>query len=428
MSRSNPLPLLRSRNGAALPVALFSLLAISLLVTGVLITSSTEAVISIAHRDAVEDLHAAEGAIAAWIAEREASLGAGEIAAWTPPGGTVPVRIRVEQLSRALPGVGFGAHSLYAVHAEPARREGDGRGVVALIRKREVELPAFAPSFTAALTLGGDSRLTGDGSGEPLVHDGSEHPLCASVEAPATAPVLLALGAELILTAGAAVQGSPSRSASGSAELTSGTLSEISLRDLGWTANVRFGAYFNEPAFPAASSVYSGHADSQFDWSCPAALIVHIRDSAAAATAPPLCTAATDTSRYVVVAIDGENDVVTLAGNHGQGMLVVVNGDLHITGSFVFKGLILAERRILLSGGGPGWPPSIDGALLATGGLVLDSSLTPAHLAHPGSVRAVRFDRCAIDRVVQAVNGIDGGGWRAPRILGKIHGWFEVVR
>jgi hypothetical protein len=158
------------RLGVALPSALFCLLALTLLVTGMLITASTDAVTSLAQQTAAEDLHAAEGAIEAWISEREQNLEPVELAEWTAPGGPQQVRLRVERLARwttqAEPPERI---TVFAIHAEAIRGLGGGRAVVALVRIREEQLPASE----------GDGELgaTGaEGGGEP-VHGELEGPV-----------------------------------------------------------------------------------------------------------------------------------------------------------------------------------------------------------------------------------------------------------
>jgi hypothetical protein len=412
------------RRGAAMPVAVLSLVALTLLVTGMLLTSATEVVVSVGQRDAATNLYAAEGAIEAWIATRGADLSPGTVVEWTAPGAAVPVRIEVQRLAAELPGVAPGRHSLYAIQARPAAAP-HGRSATVLVRKREDTLPRFAPLVATAVVAGGSSRVAAGTGGGPVVIDGADHPLCHGGDPSAGAAVLLSSDAVLEAGAPDLILGDSLRAAAGGATLAASVLGGISLRDLAWGAEIRFGRYFHEAPLPPGAVVVSGSPDSRLDWGCPADLVESVR--AASSAAPRPCASAAAAGRWVFAAIDAGNGHVTLSDHHGQGVVVVLNGDLHLTGGFVFRGLILAERRILVSGGGAGWPPSVDGALVAVDGVQIDPALTPPGLGTAGH-RAVRFDRCAVDRAVQAVESAGGERWRAAGVLGRSFGWFEVIR
>jgi len=416
----------RDRRGFALPVALMGLLAVSLLVMGLIIGASTDTALSVAHRTAAEDIYLAEGAIEAWVGERRHLLEETVVASWTPPGGAVPVRIEVERLSRRLPGdPGTGVNALFAVHAVPAR-PGGGRGVVALVRTRQVALPEWDPRIDAAIVSGAGGRLAGS-LGDLVVRDGRDSPLCSGAGSQATDAAFLAAGATLSLEGGVVVEGDVSMSGMNRNALLEWTLPGTMIRDLAWGAEIRFGRFFNEDELRPGSMPASGHSDPRLDWGCPRDVVDHIRAEAPGMGAPAPCPAGADTSRYVAVAMDAGNAEVVLSGQHGQGLLIVVNGDLHLTGSFVFKGMIVAERDVIVSGAGSGWPPSIEGAVVSGGRVVIDRARTPPESGAGGS-RAVRFNRCAVDRVRDAFNVLEDGGWRAPRVLGRTHGWFEVLR
>jgi hypothetical protein len=414
-----PDPTPPGREGAALPFALLALLILSLLAAGLLLSSSTERVLSRTHVEATEELYLAEGAVHAWIAARGHHLAAEAVDSWLPPGGTAPVRIMVERL--AAPGGPGDAdrNTLFAVHAEPAR-QGGGRGVVALMRARQQPLPDLDVDLGAAITAGESSSASVTAGSATVVTDGTDHPLCPVEDGRAGSAWLLARDRSLSLVGGAQLAGSVTVSTDPTDALLRSVLRDLGIRDLAWNAGARFGRHFNEPSFPAEPQpVHSSHPDPRFRWGCPADVIDAVRASATASSLPPPCPAGADTAAYVTVAIDAENRTIVLDGEHAQGILIVLNGSLHLRDRFVFKGLILAERDVRISGGGGNWPPSIEGAIVARGGVAIEGG---------AGARAVRFNRCAIDRAQAAFNGPIPGTWGTPRLIGRPHGWFEVTR
>jgi hypothetical protein len=403
------------------------LVALSLLVTGMLLTASTEASLSEVQREAVADLYTAEGAIHAWIAQRRHLLAPETVAAYTPPGRSLPVRIVVERLSRVVPGeTSVQTNALFSVHAEPAR-PGGGRGAVALIRARTAPLPDLEPSIIdAALTYGGNGRLAASYPGEHLVFDGRDNPFCSVADRQANGPVLFASDGALAVAGGAQLQGAARQSGLLGATLTRAVLSGTAMRDLAWNASIRFGRFFNEPSFEPGTAVASGHDVARYDWGCPTELVNAVRAAAPGMNVPPPCALPDDSTRYATVAIDAENGTVELGGEHGQGLLIVVNGNLHLTGRFIFRGLVLVEGDLVLSGGGHNWPPSLDGAAVAARALTIDRGRTPPGLGGGGH-RSIRFNRCAIRRTADVFNAMNAGHWGAPALLGRTFGWFEVV-
>lgn len=135
--------------GAALPLALFGLVAVSLLVTSALLTSSTEVVVSRAHLEGTRSLHAANAALEQFVAERaamaddrERRFENGEFPTMPPTGGAFVVQ--VAELARGeivdLPQGGVRRTDTYALIARP--QDGRGRSVGALLETTRTALPA----------------------------------------------------------------------------------------------------------------------------------------------------------------------------------------------------------------------------------------------------------------------------------------------
>jgi hypothetical protein len=417
-----PVPACRTavdpRRGAALPFALLALLILSLLASALLLASSTDVILSRTHRETVEELYAAEGAVNAWIAARGPALSAATVEPWTAPNATVPVRIRVERMADA-GGLGWGDRSsLFAVHAEPLRG-GGGRGVVALMRVRQSHLADFSGNVDAAIVASEHSIISATTSGAVVLRDGTAHPHCPGASNRAASALLLARDKTLALPGGAQLEGGSRVSALHRDPLLQHVLGNVGMRDLAWNATARFGRYFNEPPFAAAPPIRAGQTDPRFRWGCPADVIEMVRDSASVASAPYPCPVGADTSAYTVVAIDAEQRTVVLDSHHAQGILIVLNGALHLRDRFVFKGLILAEGDVRISGGGDGWPPSVEGAVVAGGRVVFEGG---------AGERSLRFNRCAIERAQAAFNGPTPGAWGTARLLGRPHAWMEITQ
>jgi hypothetical protein len=395
------------------------------LASGLLLGSSTGLLLGLAHRDATEAFFAAEGAIHAWIAERGDSLASMEGEEWTPAGGSHPLRIRVERLAR-LPSTGLESSTFFSIHAAPTVGRG-GREVSALVRVREAALPTFAADPDAAIVAGRGGRIVGTHPDDLRVLDGRDHPRCTDENGQASSAVVVGDGAGLQLLGGARLVGDLEHSTLDRRALAGAALGGFWIRDLAWAADIRFGEHFGEPAFTEGAAVTSGQPELRYDWGCPADLVDAIRQAAPGAPAPPPCAAGHDPSRHAVVAIDAANGVVVVGEGHGRGVLIVINGGLHLTGSFVFEGLIVVEGPVTLSGGRTGWPPSVEGAIVTLSSVEINGALTPPGYGG-GGIRAVRFNRCALDDAVAWLNARQGGEWGGAGVLGRPRGWFEVVR
>src|SRR5690606_834846 len=91
--------LLSGERGVALPLALVTLVLVSSLVAGALVTSSLEFVISESHQESIDAFYRVDGGIEAYLAEHGGALpavaGTGEVA-YRPagaPGDTVWIRV-----------------------------------------------------------------------------------------------------------------------------------------------------------------------------------------------------------------------------------------------------------------------------------------------------------------------------------------------
>jgi hypothetical protein len=170
-------------------------------------------------------------------------------------------------------------------------------------------------------------------------------------------------------------------------------------------ARIKFGPKLTtERTFPSKfKAISSVPKDSVENWGCPASLGVS-------------CTATSaDTAYYPTIGIDAQGGQVDLQGDHGQGLLVVVNGGLKISGNFKFKGIILVEGAL-----------DVTGTVEVVGAVVGFNTITVSkdNSNNIGGTMNITYDPCVNRRVQQAFNDEN------PRfILNRPpHGWFEVVR
>lgn len=441
---------LRNRDGIALPVALLALVAVSILVTSLLLSSATEVSLSAAHQDATRRLFTAEGAIEAFIAERQTNLDTTTDRPYLPPEGSArdSVLITVSVLGNvpsSLPNYRTDRtwnDTTYAVTAAPRR---GGRQVVAMIdkvmRERIITVNAGLTSGDNVAVSGG-AKLS-DGSDSPI-DPGTGKVLCddnagaraVELTADSKATVTLSGGGEII-------------GATATTEVKTGDLVKnlfgISLDSLVKTADIKL----NSRNFPSSKdpddSKITLHTvgkvtsldnlgaprpnmqSTPLNWGCPADIFQDCRLSQYRDA---------DTTRLPVIAINackGTETPCTAANwgttvvdmSHGQGVLIVYGGNFRVAGQFAFKGLILTEGSFRIDGrGGDGVTgPKIEGAVIGLGLNAAGQQSTVLDNEAKGNA-TVRYNRCALNLVTRQVQQT------APirRMDGRTFGWFEVVR
>lgn len=400
---------LRSRAGIALPTVLLCLVALAALLTGLMLTVSTELAVSLAHGDAMEDRYLGEGAIHAWIADAAEELEPA-VGEWSPTPTGAPVRVVVERLVTT----SHDENSLFSVLATPLRGGSAGRSTLALVRTRFTAPDPFDPVISATVTSAAGGRIESAWSGSPTISRGSQTGTAADYA------FLHPVGTTVEVIAPASLSGDVHADGAQTGLLGS-VLGGHRIRDLAWNADVRFGRYFNEPPVqPITDGPWSD--DPRYDWGCPSGLLSSLPSWDGGS-----CPAAPDADAWRMVAIDAQNDTVRLTSHHGQGMLMVVNGHLHIGGGFVFRGLILVDGSVMLSGGGASWPPSVTGAIAAGGPVTVLDGRDPESGWPTGARRVVEFDAIAVQTAVEVFNEAGQRRWLARRVQGRPHAWIEVI-
>lgn len=400
------------RRGAALPVALMGLVAITLLVTAALFTSSTEFAISSAHRTAAESLFGADAALEQFVADetvlqRMAVTEGNPAVIDAPDGNTYLVRVARLRDKRDLDADPVRRDETFSILVEP--QSGRGRGVGAFVNTVR-SANKFDTNIQAGATSGGDLKV----SGNATISDGrSGTNYCAAADSTADYAVQVTAGSKIELGQNATKK---LEGATDTADFTKEQLAEnvlgpnTTLRSLAENAQIKFGHTWSKPAFVTkvinSDSSATGY-DPRYDWGCPASLGV-------------TCPRVSSTNRHVVVAIDANGGTVKLNGRYGQGMIIVINGSLEIQGNFTYKGIILVERDMFIRGGSAGNEAKIEGSVISFGA----SSTVEDNIS---GTATIKYNTCAIADAERALNGnvLES----APQSRnGVTYSWYELIR
>jgi hypothetical protein len=419
-----PRPNLRAtplgQHGIALPLALLGLVAVTLLVTTLLLTSGSEFAVSASQRDADRSLYTANGALESYVAGQAASGAVNKFVeggAATTFGGvdyTLSVGLLANQVTvTSSSGSSLETWSLTAVPTAPAL----GRGVGALVRVTRT-LTNARLNVNAGFTSGGNVKV----GGSAQVSDGTGQIGCDSAKS----------GYSVEVTAGSTVD-------AGSGNLQgawrTGTTTKAGLMQsvLGMpldslalqTAQIKFGPMFTTahmcpdrsggvcPVWgnnkrPNDTDYAATGADSIYNWGCPKDDIGSSR-----------CSTGGD-KRFVIVGIDANGGDVKLNGDWGQGVLMILHGTLEIQGNFVFRGIVLVDKDLKVTGGNGPFLGKLEGTVVAFGE---NSEVTDNVLGNA----TIRYNRCSINDAQSALNRnrLD----QMPQSLGQpTFAWYELVR
>lgn len=380
--------------GVALPLALLGLVSVSLLVTTALVTSSTEYAISAAHEDATSALYTAEGGLQAYVGQEGTVLqtAAGQPAfTYDPPGAGQPVTLSVVHL---------GSHTradlsivrLFSIQS--SSQTGGGRSVAAVATQIIPPPVALSTNITSALTIGGDLHVNGNAfSVSGRTTDAACGPGVEAVRKADSVEVTVNNSSMLDRFTGTDDAGND---VSGDAAITSTTLTAAQL----------------------AQDVLGGKSLEELISSLPAANKWGPRYS------PPGGTVRTfdgtvDAAEAVAV-VDADGGTVDLLG--GTGLLIVVNGNMRMTGNARFDGIIIVEGAFTLSG-----TPDVVGALIslsysASSEIDLEDD---DNAIGQGDV-VVQYDRCQIDDAANKFGQLTQAGL-TPTVQ-PTTSWLEVVR
>ena len=396
MNRIDPVRALKDESGVALPLALIGLVAITLLVSTALITSSTELAISSAHQGATESLYVAEGGVQAYVAEQGIGLasvaGAGAFS-YAPAGGAGgTVDISVVHLGNRLL-ADSSLLRLYTVQATPTT--GAGRTVAAIVSQLLPPPVPLETNITSALTLGGNLDVDGNafwvsgrsqnsscGPGVEAVRMSDE----SDIDVNNTSHMNNFVGVD---DTGANVSGYAAidQSALTRAQLAVDVMGGLTLDQI--IARIppgnRWGPEFSPPAGPVRE--FDGHVSA----------------------GPP------DNG---IAVVDGDGGTVELLG--GAGVLIIVNGNLEMQGNARFDGIIITEGSFWLHG-----RPQVNGALIS---LSIDAQnlIELDELAELDGNITIQYDRCRINEASSKFGQMTQESL-TPTVR-STHAWQEVVR
>ncbi len=392
--------------GVALPLALFGLVIVSILVTSALLTSTTELAISSAHQDATRGLYAADRALEGFVAERAAlTTGVDQrivSGSYTTAVGGTAFTVDVGRLHEGavveLASGGYQQRETYSIVTQPAVSA--GRGVGALIETARTALPVTL-NVDSGLTLGVNTTI----GGSATVSNGSS-PGAACDSAAATAAIRHSADTRVRQQGrGNDIYGAIEQDVRDGAALMDYVLDGFGIDDLAELATIRFGAQYNQPAFSNGNGPRQNASHASYRWGCPAKLVSG-------------CTAA-QAAYFPVVAIDAAGSTIDITGDHGQGMLIVKNGHVHLRGNFRYQGIILVEGTLRVTG-----TPRLEGAVIGMG----DEAVIEAGDDSEASGNSlIRFNKCEI---VNAQRSLTSSRLSSSEQMvdGSTFAWFEIVR
>jgi hypothetical protein len=396
--------------GVALPLALVGVVFVSILVTGMLVTSSLESAMSRAHQDGLRSIYESEGAIEAFVEENfyeiwEGTLASGDYVAGSGNNSTTR-DVSIARLRNQSGPVGE-RDITTSIVAGPTN--GRGRSVGVLLT--HLVPPVLETNIDAGLVFAADAAV----SGTALISDGSDEfgEVC-DIEGEDGYAIRYASDANVTVEGRAAremVGDTVQDERSGQdliEETLGGNISDI--RSLAQFAQIKFGRMYGtetytRPGHPRISSV-DFPRNSPFNWGCPATMDDEQNCGQNGG----------DIEYRPSVAIDAEGGTVMIQGWHGQGTLMVVNGNLEIDGNFNYRGIVMVEGNLRIAGSNQNLS-KIEGAVIAGG----DTEVVGDDGSEIEGGAVIRFNRCAIR---DAEAGFYDPGHNSIRRTG----WFEVVR
>lgn len=423
---------LRGNAGMALPVALLGLVAVSILITGVLLSSAGESAISTAHQDAAASLYRVEAGLEAYVAQTGPALAATgtEGITVTPVAGSIPLRMRVSFLGETQ---GASKARLFSVLASP---EIGGRTVGAMVR-----VPLIADEWNISVEqafAAGSNRVRIGGSS--FISGKQDTQLCSTgsnVKA-----VTLSKEATDLNIQDKSIDGDVKtevvKIGMTRYELERKILGGMTTRELARYADIKFGDFrkidekngvqgVNYPAFKSSEKISSyKERSTKYNWGCPRDVIERANAERKNNKSGVCNVAHLDYAPFV--AINGGGGDVVLTGDHGQGMLLVFNGNLKLQGSFVYKGMIIVDGMTDIRGGGGDY--KIEGGLVGFGDVTMDDPNDQTGTGNGSAITGdavIRYNSCAIALAKQKM---DEKIREEPRAItpSPTFSWFEVIR
>lgn len=400
----------RDRRGVALPLALVGLVAVSLLVTTALLTSSTETAISAAQASSARLLYDAETGLQEYLRQTivdEAGLtpGAETVTLRAGESNEQDVRLTTALLTSFNNAAGDSVFRTASILAEPlAGGNATGRAILAMVTQNG-RFNTMALNVNEGAVVGSDLEV----GGHSKVIDNST--ICSDTVG--AGAVKHADGAAVTTQGSGKIEGEVRESDNAGQDFIDEILgSGKSLDDFAALAEIQFGPEFGEPDFPTNAKAQWNATDEKMRWGCPLQMGI-------------TCTDVPSTEFYPIIAIDAKGGTVDLQGDHGQGILIVVNGSLAISGNFLFKGILLIEGYIDMTGTGGRTGSKIEGSVIAFGQNTDVKSRVDESQSSGNAV--IAYNRCEVKAAQEAFNARARNNplYSPPSTT---FAWFEVVR
>jgi hypothetical protein len=293
--------------------------------------------------------------------------------------------------------------SLLAEPRNTANTAAMGRAVVAMVRQTgpftNMKLNINEGAVVGTdLTVGGNSKVI------------DKSTQCADTVG--AGAVLHAQGAEVKESGSGDIQGAVRESQNSGQAFVNQVLGGRTLLQFAQLADIKFGALFGATAFPNNGKPTQYNSDTRLRWGCPTGMGI-------------TCTDTATSNYYPIIAIDAQGGAVDLQGDYGQGILIVLNGSLQITGNFRFKGIMLIDGYIDMSGTGGQTGSKIEGSVVAFGNNTNQRSRVDESETLGNAV--ISYNRCAVNTAQEAYNKRArlNPVYRAPTTT---FAWYEVVR
>jgi hypothetical protein len=392
-------PTALGQRGIALPVALLALVALTLMVTTVMLTSGSQGAAATAHVDATQSLYDAEAGLQSYVVSQASqqlplTVGSSNV--------TLTGTTRQVQVTRALlfsQGVAPApVYRTWAVTAEGIRRGTvSGRAVVAMVRQytpsAEIDL-----NIQSAITLGGDLDVNGNaftvnGRSSACRNDNGVQAVQMS-----DSSRINVSGNERKFDnfTGSDANGNAT---TGRAAIDSTNLTRTQL----------------------ASQVLGNKTLSQIVALIPAtkkwcsSTTTCLYKSGSPLANRPLWTGTMPGTDSVAV-VDGNGGAVDVEG--GSGLLIITNGNLVMNGNAVFNGIIIVEGNFTLSG-----TPTVGGAIISLSMTGQNEIIQDESAIAQGHV-TVQFNQCTVNSAINAFQNAAS----AITTSSTTFAWTEIVR
>jgi len=389
--------------GIALPVALLALVAVTLMVTTVMLTSSSEGAIARAHVDATQSLYDAEAGLTRFAMAKAAAQAPFVAGTSTQDLTGTGRRVQITQallFSRTL--TDSSTLATWALTAEAVRSGvASGRAVTALVFQRTPSLN-LALNIQSAIELGGDLDVNGNAftvNGANSACRAAGNGGVAAVQASDSSRINVSGNENKFDNFIGWDSAGGTQTGKTAIDSTNLTRQQLATQVLGGKTVAQIAALV-----PVSKkwcvTLNAGHCA--------------YRSGSPLANRPVFSGTMPLTDSIAVV--DGDGGAVSV--HSGQGVLIITNGNLIMNGNDAFNGIIIVEGNFTLSG-----TPTVTGSLIS---LAMNSqnSIVEDESAIANGHITVQFNQCTINSAMKAFAN-QGAAYTTSSTT---FAWAEMVR